>query len=816
MMKLVYGAAGAIALATQPAIAQSILVAQPIPIAQVDVVEITNIQINETADGLTLNIDTSSELAAPETSTADNTVFADIFNAVLPNGEDFVVSDPGNGIALVRVTALSNNQVRIAITGLDAPPVVDLSIGDSGLTAEIAPPITTTQAPASETLRIVVTGENEDDYLVPNASTATRTDTPILDVPQSIQVVPQQVLQDQQIIRVDDALRNVSGVVGTLEPFAGSSTLTLRGFSTDTFTGGPILRDGFRIRDNLSTQEIANVERIEVIKGPSSVLYGQNDPGGIINLVTKRPLPEPFYELELQGGSFGLVRPSIDISGPLTEDLAYRLNLSYQHEDSYRDYTTDTERFFIAPVLSWDISNRTNLTLLLEYTDEEILFDTGLPAFGTSVVDVPRDRIQNEPDDLIRNDALTLGYDLKHRFTDDWTLNHGFRYVHQDYFILGALTFGGVDEVTGDIPRVFADRNYVSDDYLFQTSVVGEFETGAIDHTLLAGFDLNLNRFNEKFTRFDFANPTIVNIFNPVYGAPRPDLSNQTPFPAFDTEADRLGIFLQDQITFSDEFILVGSLRYDSVKSRDLTADTSRFDEAVSPRVGLIYKPIETLSLYANYAQSFEPNGGTDAQGQPFDPEESEGFEVGVKAELLDGNLFATLAYFDITKQNVTTTDPNNILFSVATGEQRSQGVELDIVGEISPGWNMIANYAYTDARITEDNTNPVGNRLFNSPRHSANLWTTYEIQQGDLQGLGFGVGFNYLGERQGDLANSFEVEDYFLTNAALFYKQNDWQLGLNFNNIFDVNYIDATGARLFNNVPGAPFSVVGSVSVTF
>ncbi|MEM9694486.1 MAG: TonB-dependent receptor plug domain-containing protein, partial [Myxococcota bacterium] len=203
-------------------------------------------------------------------------------------------------------------------------------------------------APASETLRIVVTGENEDDYLVPNASTATRTDTPILDVPQSIQVVPQQVLQDQQIIRVDDALRNVSGVVGTLEPFAGSSTLTLRGFSTDTFTGGPILRDGFRIRDNLSTQEIANVERIEVIKGPSSVLYGQNDPGGIINLVTKRPLPEPFYELELQGGSFGLVRPSIDVSGPLTDDLAYRLNLSYQHEDSYRDYTTDTERFFIA------------------------------------------------------------------------------------------------------------------------------------------------------------------------------------------------------------------------------------------------------------------------------------------------------------------------------------------------------------------------------------------------------------------------------------------------------------------------------------
>ncbi|MEM6426103.1 MAG: TonB-dependent receptor, partial [Cyanobacteria bacterium P01_D01_bin.128] len=179
-------------------------------------------------------------------------------------------------------------------------------------------------------------------------------------------------------------------------------------------------------------------------------------------------------------------------------------------------------------------------------------------------------------------------------------------------------------------------------------------------------------------------------------------------------------------------------------------------------------------------------------------------------------NLLATLAYFDITKQNVLTTDPNNLFASVATGEQRSQGIELDIVGQILPGWNIIANYAYTDARITEDNTNPVGNRLFNSPRHSAGLWTTYQIQQGDLQGLGFGLGFNYVGNRAGDLANTFEADGYFLTNAALFYERKDWRFGLNINNLFDANYISSTGSRTLGNAPGAPLSVVGSVSVQF
>lgn len=178
----------------------------------------------------------------------------------------------------------------------------------------------------------------------------------------------------------------------------------------------------------------------------------------------------------------------------------------------------------------------------------------------------------------------------------------------------------------------------------------------------------------------------------------------------------------------------------------------------------------------------------------------------------------ATLSYFDITKQNVATSDPIFFGFSIATGEQKSQGFEFDMTGEILPGWNIIAAYAYTDAEISEDNTPELsGNRLFNVPKHSASLWTTYTIQSGNLQGLGFGIGFNYVGEREGDLDNSFQVDSYFLTNAAIFYRRDNWRFALNFKNIFDIDYIEAVeSSRLFSNLPGDPFTVIGSVSVEF
>jgi len=802
---------------------QNIINNSPAETAQNNIIEITNIEVTQTEEGINLLLQTNEQLSSPEITVTENALIADIPNVVLnlSTGEEFLLSNPVEGITLINVVNLPDNRVRVTITGTNAPPLVDIQTSplETILTAKLG----TSTGQTGESIEIIATAEQvEDNYFVPNATTATRTDTPILDTPQSIQVVPQQVLRDQQVIRVDEALRNVSNVIGRLSPFGASTSLTIRGFTSDNFTGGPILRDGFRVNDNLGTQETANVERVEVLKGPSSVLYGQNDPGGIINLVTKRPLFEPFYEVGVEIGSNTLFRPTIDISGPLTEDksLRYRLNFAYFNDAGFRDFTVDTQRLFIAPVLTWDIGDKTSFTVLLEYTDEQNPFDLGIPARGKGVFNVPSSRVVGELDDTLKNTTINVGYDFKHEFNDDWTFNHGFRYINQDYNVFPLLPFF-VDEKTGNISLFYADRSYRSDDYTIQTNVVGNFNTGSVKHTLLAGLDLNFNRFDEQYTRVDFSTPVFFNIFDPVYGAiPRPDLSELQPFAPFDTEYDRYGVFLQDQVNFSDKFILVGSIRYDVVDFRinqDYAANADRNDSKWSPRVGFIYKPIETVSIYGNYSQSFKPNFGSDSKGNAFEPETAEGFEVGVKAEFLQGKMFTTLAYFDITKQNVVTGDPVNPLFSVLSGEQRSQGFEFDIAGEILPGWRIIANYAYTDARITQDNTIPVGNRLFNAPYNSAGLWTTYEFQEGDVKGLGFGLGFNYVGDRYGDLANSYKVGDYFVTNMAVFYNQEDWRIALNINNLFDTNYISSTfNSRNYGNAFGQPLTVIGSVSINF
>ncbi|MEO1123245.1 MAG: TonB-dependent receptor [Cyanobacteria bacterium J06639_16] len=793
--------------------------------AQTQPVAITHIQIEETADGLSLRLEASGELAAPETSVTGNAAIADIPNATLnlPDGEDFLSSEPIDGITLVNVTNLPNNQVRIAITGTDAAPAVDISIGTTGLIVSATPGDPSVQAIDEDSIQIVVTGE-QNDYFVPNASTATRTDTPILDIPASIQVIPRQVLEDQQVVRLEEALRNVSGVTTGTTLSGTTETFNIRGFDNTR-----VLQDGFRQFDGFgqNTVEIANLERVEVLRGPASILYGEVQPGGVINVVTKQPLSEPSYNFQAQVGSRGFISPSIDFSGPLTEDgrLRYRLNALVRREESFRDINNSRSRSFIAPTLAWQIGERTDLTVQFEYIDDELLYDLGLIASGEGIVDVPFERNLFSPDNRGEREFINVGYNLEHRFSDNWRVRNAFRYTNRDILVFGAL-LDDFDENTGILTRIPGIQEQIVENYSLQTNVVGEFATGSIQHTLLFGLDFYRGDSSTS-ARLDFANRQPLNIFDPVYGAFADLNFDDLPIVRdLDVQTDRLGLYLQDQIYFTDNLILLAGLRYDTVEQTSInnptdfnptSSENTQNDAAVTPRVGIVYQPTPNISLYGSYSQSFTPSSATTAAGDPLEPERGEGFEVGVKTELLDGDLLATLAYFNITRQNVATQDPNSQFGSVATGEQRSQGIELDIAGEILPGWNVIASYAYIDAEITEDNVIPEGNRLFNTPRHSASLWTTYEIQAGDLAGLGFGLGFNFVGERQGDLANSFEVDSYFLTNAAISYERDDWRLALNIKNLFDTDYIRATsGSRRFENDPGEPLTIIGSFSIQF
>ncbi|MGD1929350.1 MAG: TonB-dependent siderophore receptor [Leptolyngbyaceae cyanobacterium] len=799
-------------------------------LAQIEasLVQIIGVRLEETAAGLQIVLETAEgELTAPTTTVSGNALIAEIPNAVLalPEGDEFQQFEPAGGIALVQVTGLPDGRVQVVITGTETAPTAELSLTPVGLTLGITPGMAPADTADDEALRVVVTGEEGSRYVEPNTSTATRTDTPLRDVPQSIQVIPREVLEDQQVIRLNDALRNVSGVVSA-DRTGSSQRFILRGFDDPA-----ILRDGFRLTfggvGNAGVQELANLETIEVLKGPASILFGSVEPGGVINLVTKQPLSEPFYDLNVRLGNRTLIEPSLDFSGPLTEDgrLLYRLNALHRREDSFRDFDNDFNRSFIAPVVRWQISDRTDLTLNFEYLDSEGPSDVGLVALGDEVADIPFDRVLGGPGDFFQSETVRIGYDFEHRFSDSWQLRHAFRFnsfdiQNSEQFV--ALVF---DEATGNLGRSLLSSSQDQDVFELQTNVVGEFNTGSIEHTLLFGVDL-FRRENPRFDTFGVLSLEIINIFDPVYSDSRPDPATNPIFIDNDTQTDTLGVYIQDQISLLDNLKLLLGVRYETVDQEvtnnptffnPIGSETSQNENAFSPRIGLVYQPIEAVSLYGSFSRSFAPNMGTTFEGDLLEPERGEQFEIGARAELLAGRLTANLALFNTTKQNVETPDPNNFGSVVATGEQRSQGIELDVAGAVLPGWNIIANYAYTDADITEDNSDIDGNRLFGVPEHNFNLWTTYDIQDGPLTGLGFGLGLNYVSERFGDNDNSFALDSYFLINAAISYERDNWQAGLNIRNLFDVDYIEGTqNNRLSFISPGEGFTLVGSFSIEF
>jgi iron complex outermembrane receptor protein len=511
----------------------------------------------------------------------------------------------------------------------------------------------------------------------------------------------------------------------------------------------------------------------------------------------------------------------------LTEDgrLLYRFNALYRQEAGAQDYDTNFNRFFIAPTLAWKIGDRTDLTVNLEYVKDDDPVKIGTVAFGEGIADIPLERVFNNPEASQSKDSLNIGYTFEHSFSDNWQLRNQFRFISGNNRTNPYSYPDVLDESTGILDRFLRAYEDESKNYALYTNIRGKFNTGSVKHNLLFGVDVSRQE-SEQVSRFDldleFSTP--INIFDPVYSAvPEPDVEDIPIEVDFETTLNQLGIYLQDKIELLDNLIVAAGVRYDtfeqdSIDTGPFASETSQTDSAVTPNVGIVYQPIEPISLYTSYSRSFLPAEDLDTEGEFLEPETGEGFDVGIKAELMENRLAGTLAFFDITKQNVATTDPNDPNALIATGEQRSRGVDFDLGGEILPGWNILASYAYIDAEVTEDNdATLVGNKLTGIPEHSLSFWTTYEIQSGGLQGLGFGGGFNFVGARQGGLPNSFEVDNYFLTNAAIFYRRNNWQANLNIDNLFDVGYIESVGSsRTYGILPGNPFTLRASVSVEF
>lgn len=792
--------------------------------ANIAAIKIIEVQLTPTDQGINIAIKTESgtTLATPTTRTQGNISYTDIPNAVLslPNGNEFKVENPAKGIANISVTQVSEAFVRVIITGIDGLPNAQVVAGEKDLTISATP--SSAIAGLDEEEDITVTGDRPNAYRVPNASTATRTDTPLRDIPASIQVVPRQVLQDRQARSITDALENVSGVTSIATTAGSRDYFTIRGFEVYSNS----LVNGLPDPQISSDGSFVNVERLEVLKGPASVLYGDtgfSGIGGTVNFVTKQPLRDPFYEISTTISSFNDYQGTIDLSGPLNDSKTalYRFNFGYRSSESFIDFN-QARKLSIAPNLSFNLGKDTDLVV---EGDVNILERNGqtpqdLPAVGTVLAN-PNGKIRRSfnltgpvTDRLTINGRV--GYSLEHRFSENWKLRNAFRYVFYDADDRGGAPDFSPTSLQADnrtLNRSARIGSQFSDFYYLDTNLLGKFSTGSINHQLLIGFSLSRNTTD---LNFEFGIPAApVDIFNPVYD--NTVVSTGRNFVSLTTR-DTLGIYLQDQITLAENLKLLLGGRVDFLGERRTdrltNEETSQSDTAFSPRVGVVYQPIQPISLYASFAQSFAPTIGISASGEAFKPERGTQYEIGVKADLTS-KLSTTLAFYDLTRTNVTTTDPNDPNFSVQTGEQRSRGIELDISGEILPEWNIIAGYAYNDAKVTKDNTIPVGNRLFSAPEHSFNLWTTYRIQKGDLQGLGIGLGFYYVGDRAADLANTFEVPSYFRTDAAIFYEREQFRAALNFRNLFNVDHYQAVGSGTFVGL-GDPFTVQATISWKF
>jgi iron complex outermembrane receptor protein len=764
--------------------------------------------ILQTADGKPLQVD------ATKFRTEGNSLIADIPNAVLalPNTQTFSADNPTGDIATVRVTQSDAANIRVSVTGSKALPTEEVTLKTGALAYSLSPE---GETPEEE---LVVTGERQSGYRVPDATTATRTDTPLRDTPQSIQVVPRQVIDDQKLFRISDAVRNVSGVV----PQGGYAGLTdnynIRGFTTYDN-----LRDGYYAQDNLINP--TNIERVEVLKGPASVLYGQFEPGGVVNYVTKKPLSEPYYAAEFTAGSFDTYRPSIDLSGPLNVDktLLYRLNTAYESSGSFIDFI-DQKQFSIAPSLTYKIGDATTLTLQYEYLKADRTYYDGLPP-DPIVFKAPISRFLGEADDRYKIQTHTIFLTFNHRFSENLRLRSAFTTALYDTEEAEFRPNSIADDGRTVLRRYAAGPGYYRN-YALQNDLISNFNTGSIQHQLLLGLEWNKYTYGYDYLRGSVDLTPSIDLFNPVYGASRP--------PEFDEGSQRdrydrntIGIYAQDQITLLPNLKLLVGGRYDFIHRKnssqpldatgrdpidDATVDRL-YNGAFSPRVGIVYQPIPPISLYASYSRSFNPSSSRTVDGSLLPPERGTQYEVGVRAETSNGKLSATLSAYQITKANVATVDANNTDFSIAAGEVKSRGVEFDVVGEILPGWNVIASAFVNDAFVNQDNSLPVGDRLVNAPSQGASLWTTYEIQRGSLKGLGFGAGVFFVGDREAELPNTFEIPSYVRADAAIYYKRDRWKVGLNFKNLTSTQYYESQGYYLR---PGAPFSVLGSVSVTF
>jgi len=671
------------------------------------------------------------------------------------------------------------------------------------------------------TIKIKAQQTSDQTYKVDSSSSATRSEIALKDTPQSVSVVTQKVIEDIGATRLIEAL-DLAGGVGRANNFGGQG---LTGFNLRGFTSGEFYRNGFPINRGYPNAPDSNtIERIDVLRGPSSSLYGRGDPGGTFNLISKTPKSEQQTTLGAQLNSEGLYRTTVDTTGtiPNADNIGYRLNVIAEGGDSYRDHV-ESKRYGIAPVIQWQASDATKVTFEADILRNQHPLDRGHTRYPTqkSFNSSPETYLweTGKYNNRLYNDNNMTQLRVEHDLGNDWKLNAGVQYLNGKLYGY-AVEANGIQNDGETLGRNYNYRELKWQDTDAQINLTGNFQLLGLAHTLVTGLEYENYDYKSYIIRSSGdVGSYPINIYDPVLGQPLPELNRVTTHDRENLKTT--AVFVQDQIDLNERLSALLGLRFEHYEHdyKNLLPSTVNWNtshNAFIPRLGLVFKARDDLSIYSNAAKSFKPNTGANRNGEGFDPEEGIAYELGFKWQALDNMLSVDSAIFYAEKENILTIDPIDSAYKVSAGEVRSRGIELNIAGQITPAWKIIGGYAYTDAEVTKDNTLQKGTSLANIPKNSFNLLNIYEFQDGPLQGVGLGVNQKYIDKRAGQTANStYTMKGYAVTDLVSYYQATPkLRLNLDLKNIFDKVY-DESAFNLYA-YPGEPRTFQFGMSYTF
>ncbi|WP_323586891.1 TonB-dependent siderophore receptor [Aliarcobacter butzleri] len=654
---------------------------------------------------------------------------------------------------------------------------------------------------------ITVNGTSNSNYQSDEKANLNRTKIFKEDMAKSIQTFNQNFIEDAQLQNIDDVITMSSNTIYTGSSHGRTNQISMRGFS-----GVPILLDGMKITNKIAHPEIFAYESIEILKGPDSLQYGESSPGGLVNLVKKKPTKNSLAQVELEANDNPSYSPKIDLGGALNNDksLYFRLTSLLKYDEGWTNSNTDTNKIFVAPSLAYDINDNNTITFVTEYTDQTEPSDFGTYVNNKGKLIAPIKNMISHPDEEFEKTQKIAGFDLDSVF-DTWNSNLKYRYIDYKGVNGDVHMPQRYNQVTNIVTRAYAYQKQEFQEHALQETINKEFDLFGKKNNLSIGADYN--KAYSKTTMFYV--PTVpynINLSHPIYEhltslSDHPNAMNMTT-PK--TNVESWGTFIQDNINLTDDLIFSAGVRYSESKPQN-----GQRTDATTPSFGLVYHLSSQTSFYTNYSESFTPNSAMDKNGKILDPETGKGYEFGVKQKLFDDKFDLTTAFFKIEKENIALADPNAPAvggWSISSGKQESQGFEIDLSGDITSNLSVIASYGYVDTKNKDANNKD----LRNIPNHTANLFTTYKLTALNLPDYYIGGGAKYIGNKYADDANNIQLDSALIYNATIGYKKGNWKANLSVQNLTDEEYVDgalasnAAGTRVYVGTPRTVLATIG------